>query len=575
MAFPQLKPMAPRWRETVTHSINVTMRDGATLAVDLSLPDGLAAGTKLPALVAATRYWRARELRWPFSLFLKEPDSARDFFVTRGWALLRVDMRGTGASSGTQPHPWPARDLDDLRDLADWVAAQDWSDGTLGAFGNSYQATTAALLCATGHPGVRSALVRFTEYDVYADIAFPGGVPNEFILRNWSAANDDLDANRLPEGTPFMDRVLVKGVKPVAPEDLPAAVADHAANGRVGSLLGSVTFRDDLAPGLGVTLDEVSPMNRVAVRPIDAWGSWFDSATADAVIRRFVETDTPVRGVIGPWNHGGKQHVGARKPAFALGAQMLEALAYLAEPGSEKVLHYWTVGEEAWKETRVWPPAGSSKRTFYPASNGVLSETEATPATVEWRVDFNATTGTSNRWQTELDQRPVRYAPLDGRLSYTTAPSGSPIEITGYPRLSLLLSSTHDDGAVFAYLEEIAADGTVHYLTEGMLRLMHRKYVVANPGVPRDTCIAKVGPSSIHTYLKKDVLKLVPGEPTQVIMMLQPVSVLVPAGSRLRLSIAGADRDTFARLPATGDPTMRIMLGGSTSLLEIPIVERP
>jgi len=575
MPFPAKKPIASLWRGVETSSLFVTMRDGIRLAVDLSLPRGLPARTRIPALLAATRYWRARELYWPFSLFINEPDNARDFFTARGWALLRVDMRGTGASFGTQPHPWPATDLKDLEDIARWIAAQEWSDGNLCAFGNSYQATTAALLCATGYPGVRSALVRFTEYDVYADIAFPGGVPNEFILRNWSAANEALDVNHLSKGTPFLERVLIKGVKPVVPDDLPAAVADHGANGRVDSLLGSVTFRDDLAPGLGVTLDEVSLMNRPSRTPIDAWGSWFDAATADAVIRRFVETETPMRGVIGPWNHGGRQHVGARKPSFPLGAQMLEALAYLSEPGTEKVLHYWTVGEEAWKETRVWPPAGSSTRTLFLASNGVLSETEASPATVEWQVDFKATTGTSNRWQTELDQRPVRYAPLDGRLSFMTAPSGKPVEITGYPRLSLLLSSTHDDGAVFAYLEEIEAKGTVRYLTEGMLRLMHRRYVGTNPVTPMDPRIAKVGPSSIHTYLKKDALQLVPGEPTQIIMMLQPISVLIPAGSRLRLSIAGADRDTFARLPAMGEPVMSIMLGGSTSLLEIPIMERP
>jgi putative CocE/NonD family hydrolase len=574
MAFPLKNPIAPKWRDTETRSVHVAMRDGVRLAVDLSLPRGMPAGTRLPALVAATRYWRARELRWPFSVFIKEPDSARDFFTPRGWALLRVDMRGTGASFGMQPHPWPARDLEDLSDLADWVVAQDWSDGTLGAFGNSYQATTAAMLCATGHPGVRSALVRFTEYDVYADIAFPGGVPNEFILRNWSAANGALDANRLPAGTPLLERLLVQGVKPVVPEDLPAAVADHALNGRVDSLLGSVVFRDDRATSLGVSLDEVSPMNRVAVRPVDAWGSWFDAATADAVIRRFVETDTPVRGVIGPWNHGGKQHVGAKNPAFPLGAQMLEALAYLAKPGEEKILHYWTVGEEAWQETRVWPPAGSSKHDLFLSGNGILAEAEPSTATVELRVDFAATTGTTNRWQTELDQRPVRYAPLDGRLSFTTAPLEAPVEITGYPKLTLALSSTHDDGAVFAYLEEIDSAGTISYLTEGMLRLMHRRYVVADPGAHTSTRTAKVGPASIHTFTRQDALLLVPGETTVAIFMLQPISVLVRAGSRLRLSLAGADRDTFARLPAVGDPRMQILLGVGNSVLEIPVMER-
>jgi len=567
MPFPAKNRIAPAWRGAETTSLFVTMRDGIKLAVDLSLPLGVPAGTKMPALVAATRYWRARELRWPFSLFIKEPDGARDFFTARGWALLRVDMRGTGASFGTQPHPWPATDLGDLEDLARWVVAQTWSDGSLCAFGNSYQATTAALLCATGHPGVRSALVRFTEYDVYADIAFPGGVPNEFILRNWSAANNALDSNRLPAGSPLLERMLVKGVKPVSRSALPAAVSEHLRNGRVEDALDTVTFRDDKAPGLGVSLDEVSLMNRPSRTPIDAWGGWYDSATADAVIRRFVETETPMRGVIGPWNHGGKQHVGSKSNAFPVGEQMLEALGTFIEPPAGKVLHYWTVDEEAWKETAVWPPAGSSTRTLFPAGNGVLSGTKASPVTVEWSVDFNATTGTSNRWQTELDQRPVRYPTFGGRLSFTSTPFQSDIEVTGYPRLTLALSSTHEDGAVFAYLEELDADGKAQYLTEGMLRFVHHKLIPAGSG------IAKVGPASIHSFLRNDAIPIVPDNVMSVSLILQPISVLLKTNSRLRLSIAGADRETFARIPAAGDPAWKIYLGGDSSSLEIPVVE--
>ena len=151
------------------------MRDGARIAVDLSLPRNLPSSTKLPALFAATRYWRAQQVRAPFAWFISLPDSARDFFTAYGYAFLRIDMRGTGASEGNQPHPWPDSDLTDLYDLVEWVIHQPWSDGQVNAFGNSYQATTAEMLGACGHSAVKSALVRFNEYDVFTDIAFPGG----------------------------------------------------------------------------------------------------------------------------------------------------------------------------------------------------------------------------------------------------------------------------------------------------------------------------------------------------------------------------------------------------------------
>ncbi len=574
MAFPSSTEIEPRWSGTETFSHYVEMRDGVRLAVDFSLPLGLPPNARIPALVAATRYWRSRELRWPFSLFMREPDGARDFFTTRGWALIRVDMRGTGASYGTQPHPWPAKDIEDLEDLAGWIVGQTWSDGKLSAYGNSYQATTAALLCATGHPGVTSALVRFTEYDVYSDIAFPGGVPNEFILRNWSNANSALDANSLPPGTSLVEKLLVRGVKPVPGGDLKVAVHQHRDNGLVEDTLATITFRDDKAPGLGVSLDEVSLMNRPAEKPVDAWGGWFDAATADAVIRRFVETDSPMRGVIGPWNHGGKQHLGAKSSVFPPGAQMLEALSYMNDPCKEKKLHYWTIGEETWKETHVWPPEGCSMQTLCLNAGGMLSDSEAPVATVKMIVDFDMTTGKNNRWQTELDQRQVVYAPLDGRLSFTSAPLDAPLEICGYPKLTVPLSSTHDDGALYAYLEEIDVEGKCHYLTEGMLRLVHRRCMATDDSRSMGTRVARVGPSSIHTFLRKDALPLIPGESNRIVLLIQPISVLVRTGSRLRLSLGGADRDTFARLPAVGNPAMEFTLGKNFSVLEIPVMGR-
>ena len=87
------------------------MRDGTRLAVDLYLPRGLTPETKIPAIFAATRYWRAQQLKAPFSWFLSLPDSARNFFTAFGYAILRIDMRGTGASEGNHPHPWSATDL--------------------------------------------------------------------------------------------------------------------------------------------------------------------------------------------------------------------------------------------------------------------------------------------------------------------------------------------------------------------------------------------------------------------------------------------------------------------------------
>ena len=47
--------------DVVTTSEYITARDGTRLAVDVHLPASRAPGTRLPALLELTRYWRASE----------------------------------------------------------------------------------------------------------------------------------------------------------------------------------------------------------------------------------------------------------------------------------------------------------------------------------------------------------------------------------------------------------------------------------------------------------------------------------------------------------------------------------
>ena len=181
VAFGSYAGPAPRYRGSTTQSSYITMRDGVRLAADVTLPRNLPPETRLPALLSQTRYWRAMELRAPFKWFLKP--SALDphfrdftpFFVSRGYALVQVDVRGTGASFGTWLCPWAPDAVEDAREVIDWIVAQPWSDGRVGAHGISYVGTTAELTAVLGHPALLAALPMFNHPDPYADIAFPGG----------------------------------------------------------------------------------------------------------------------------------------------------------------------------------------------------------------------------------------------------------------------------------------------------------------------------------------------------------------------------------------------------------------
>ena len=565
MTFPSTESLRPpQYKGSTEQTLYIPMRDGTRLAVDLYLPRGLAPETKIPALFAATRYWRAQQLKAPFAWFLSLPDSARNFFTAFGYAILRIDMRGTGASEGNHPHPWSAADLSDLYDLNEWVTQQPWSNGQVGGFGNSYQATTAEMLGACGHSAITSALVRFNEYDVYTDIAFPGGVPNQFMLTQWADYNRALDANQLPKSMSTLEKILVKGVKPVGNQPIPK---HH--NQQVDSALRHITFRDDLDPELNIRMDDISMFTRPTTHALDHWGSWFDAATANTVIHRFANNLRPQRAVIGAWNHGATQHVGAKENPFPLLPQMKEALRFFDNPPTTRELHYFTIFENEWKSTPEFPPAGlTSTRFFFQPQSGLSSLLPPPQPADRYQTDFNASTGFNNRWQTELDQRPVKYAPIKGQLAYTSAPLEQDTEITGYPIVTLFVKSTHDDGNFFVYLEAIDEQGNAHYLTEGMLRAIHRKVSTDTPPYKQFV--------PYHSFKRADAMPLIPGEVAEITFGLNPISALIRCGWKIRVSLSGADKDTFARIPLTGNPSVEIMLGGEqASFIEIPLKVRP
>ncbi|MCC7131259.1 MAG: CocE/NonD family hydrolase, partial [Gemmatimonadales bacterium] len=116
------RPPAP-FGGVARRSVYVPMRDGVRLAVDVFLPAELPAGTKLPTLIEQTRYQRS--FKWAAdSLDRVRPDVA--YFVTRGYAYLVVDVRGSGASFGKRRAEFDEPEVRDGWDLAEWVVAQAW-----------------------------------------------------------------------------------------------------------------------------------------------------------------------------------------------------------------------------------------------------------------------------------------------------------------------------------------------------------------------------------------------------------------------------------------------------------------
>jgi putative CocE/NonD family hydrolase len=126
-------------------------------------------------------------------------------------------------------------------------------------------------------------------------------------------------------------------------------------------------------------------------------------------------------------------------------------------------------------------------------------------------------------------------------------------------------SSTHTDGAFIVYLEDVAPDGRVTYITEGQLRAVMRRISDEPP------LYTKYGPH--RSELRADAMPLVPGEVAELRIELWATSVLIRKGHRIRVAVAGADRDTFLRYPRDGGvPTITVQRNATyPSRIDLPI----
>ena len=553
----------PQFKAVVQRSFYLTMRDGVKIAVQLVLPQDLPADKKIPAIMTMTRYWRARQDSQPNA-----------FFPSHGYATVFVDARGTGASFGVWKAPFTQDEAKDYSEVVNWIVSQPWSNGKVGAIGNSYTGNTALWLASTMNPAVKAVIPRHYEFDLYAETPYPGGILTDWMVKTWNEGNRQLDTN---PGVRLVDEDTDQKL-------YQQATKQRAENIDVYAAALQTTFRDDRT--FGATLDELSLHTYSAAIEksnvaINNWGGWFDASTPDAIIKTFLTLKNYQRAVIGPWNHGASQNASPYQTDAA--QRVMQNFEYLrffdhylkgVDTGldNKKLLFYFTAGEGRWKVTDKWPITGTTTSTWYFNENNSLTGNKPTSNAAEDRytINFDATTGAKNRWHTQVGGEvvyPDRAEEDKKLLTYTSAPLETDIEITGHPVVSLFITSMHTDGAFFVYLEELDENGKVTYLTEGDLRALHRR--VSNE--PNPTKL----PVPYHSFLKKDAMPLKPGEVAELRFHLQPISVLVKKGHRLRIAIAGHDKDTFMRIPADGTPTISMRRNShGLSRIELPVIIR-
>ncbi|MFT4010955.1 MAG: CocE/NonD family hydrolase, partial [Nocardioidaceae bacterium] len=140
--------------------VRIPLSDGAFLAATLYLPDP--AGGPQPCLVEALPY-RKDDLTSSYA------DSYERFRDEFGYAVARIDVRGTGSSSGDPLDEYQEAEQRDLVEAIEWLAGQQWCDGSIGMWGTSYSGFNSLQIACEAPPQLKAVICIYGSDDRWTD----------------------------------------------------------------------------------------------------------------------------------------------------------------------------------------------------------------------------------------------------------------------------------------------------------------------------------------------------------------------------------------------------------------------
>ncbi len=357
---------------------------------------------------------------------------------------------------------------------------------------------------------------------------------------------------------------------------LKQAIAQHSENSRVD--LDKINFRDDTAIGhdgrhtqthdrclamlkerfgesflkRGVDLSSPSGYWReidASAVPIYAGAGWLDGANSNAAVKRFLNyRSAGTKLILGPWDHdfinispfsrGGFSRFRVDREMLKFFDCHLKGIGPLEK---DLPVHYFTLGQEEWHGSKTWPPE-NRPAVYYLGAKHSLSKTASDSGFERYNVDDRTGSGKDGRWDCLLgnillDPYPDRKKQDRLCLCFDSEQLEDDMVVSGSPSVNISIRTSGKDCSLFCYLEDIWPNGSVHYVTEGEVLCGDRLNAKVTP------LYKTVLPQ--RSFRASDYSTLEQGKVTRVDLELLPMSYLFKKGHRLRLSIAGQDRDHF------------------------------
>lgn len=536
----------------VRSSRYVEVRDGTRLAVNIYQPmiDGQPLATPQPVIFLFTPY-RARYRNAEGNIV--QLDQVKRLGLERlfaaGYVVAEADIRGKGASFGSRRGFQDRTEAYDGYDLIQWLAAQPFSNGVVGMMGCSYLGGTTVHVASTQPPALKAIFAGATDLDKF-DFVRNGGITAQFNTRPDEPLSDDLAS--MPMDTDS-DGSLLR-----------AAVAQHADNTPMAALWYGMPFRDSVSPLTGNAFwEEVGPYSYLdALKssgiPSYFWSNLKDEPTSQVIL---AAANLDSKLLIGPGSHC------VPPPGYDLGGEIQRFFDHHlkgidngidAEPRTTLWVEQ-APADQQWLRSDMLPGANSQPQQWYlgsDADNGTLLPTPGIAVEQQLTVDYNLGDGEYFAFWVE---------PQDEHgLTFTSAPLTEDLHLEGYPQTKLTLAADRNDINVFVYLEAVAADDSVEVLANGRLAASYR----ATANAPYDTLGLPW-----HPGRATDHQPLVPGQPVELDIAMLPVSHVITAGHRLRLTITGADprQRNLAAIRQDPPPVMTLQLGGESARLTLPV----
>ena len=146
----------------------IAMPDGCRLSARIWKPQN-AVQNPVPAILEFLPYRK------------RDGTTARDalthpYFAKRGYACVRVDMRGNGDSEGVMEDEYSQQELDDALETIAWISAQPWCSGKVGMMGISWGGFNALQVASMQPQALKAIITLCSTVDRYADdIHYKGG----------------------------------------------------------------------------------------------------------------------------------------------------------------------------------------------------------------------------------------------------------------------------------------------------------------------------------------------------------------------------------------------------------------